>query len=64
MRGLNAEGGILRLCLSPCVFLPASPVKAHGAIMVPHSKLIEGTVAELRNGTVLMVFRTQASHFP
>uniref|UniRef100_A0A061RT54 Bnr asp-box repeat protein n=1 Tax=Tetraselmis sp. GSL018 TaxID=582737 RepID=A0A061RT54_9CHLO len=33
--------------------------KARGQVMLPNTNLIEGTLAELRNGTVLMVFRTQ-----
>mmetsp|Transcript_23312 Transcript_23312/g.64700 ORF Transcript_23312/g.64700 Transcript_23312/m.64700 type:complete len:511 (+) Transcript_23312:151-1683(+) len=34
--------------------------KAHGSIMLPHTHLIEGSLTELKNGTVLMVFRTSA----
>lgn len=30
--------------------------------MLPNTHLIEGTVSELKNGTVLMVFRTQVPH--
>jgi len=34
--------------------------KARGTIMLPNTHLIEGTAAEMRNGSVLMIFRTQA----
>lgn len=38
--------------------------QARGTIMLPNTHLIEGTAAEMRNGSVLMIFRTQVGAPP